>query len=101
MQDSLSQHLLSDPEHLRVGYEAGVLAGGGITDSVVHHRLTQLDEQFIKHRIALLERVDLTTARIERLKARLIDLLRAYVVSTLEIRRGEAIFRARTHREDE
>lgn len=72
-----------------------------MTDSVVHHRLTQLDEQFIKHRIALLERADLTTARIERLKSKLIDLLRAYVVSPLEIRKGEPVFRARKHREDE
>lgn len=69
--------------------------------SVVHNRLTQLDEKFIKHRIRMLERKNLKTERIDRLKTKLTDLLRAYIVSPLEIRKGESIFRARKHREEE
>ena len=72
-----------------------------MTKSVVHNRLTQLDERFIKSRIRLLQRTNLKTERIERLKTKLYDLLRAYIVSPLEIRKGESIFRARKHREEE
>lgn len=67
----------------------------------MHDRLTRLDEQFIKHRIRLLQRTNLKSERIERLKSKLTDLLRAYVVSPIEIRKGESIFRARKHREEE
>lgn len=74
---------------------------GSMTKSVVHDRLAQLDDQFIKLRIHLLRRTDLKTERIDRLKTKLTDLLRAYIVSPLEIRKGESIFRARKHRDEE
>jgi hypothetical protein len=67
----------------------------------IQDRLHSLDEQFIKHRISLLRRTDLRKARIDRLKARLADLLRAYVSTTIEIDGDKSIFRARKHRIDE
>lgn len=72
-----------------------------MTKDVVHSRLIQLDEQFIKHRIKLLRKTDLRRARISRLRSLLSDLLRAYVTIPLNIKDGMSIFRARKHREDE
>lgn len=72
-----------------------------MTKSVVHSRLDRLDERFIRRRIRLVRRIDLTTTRIESLKAKLNDLLRAHVNFPLELGPGHSVFRARKHREDE
>ena len=63
--------------------------------------LNNLDEHFIKHRISSLQKADLSTARIDRLKGKVIDLLRAYVSTTISIKANESIFRARKHRIEE
>jgi len=69
--------------------------------AVIHTRLTQLDEVFIRRRIGLLRRTDLNNARIDSLRAKMSDLIQAYGMFVLNIDGGKPIFRARKHREAE
>ena len=65
-------------------------------------QLNNLDEHFIKHRISSLQKADLSTARIDRLKRKVkLIFLRAYVSTTINIEQDKSIFRARKHRIEE